>query len=164
MILWLKFLHMGALAVWCSGLLVLPTLFAQRPPTVGSSLYRLQRFSRRGYVQVISPAAFLTVASGVALIFAREVFAPWMVVKLAAVGALVMLHLRLGYVIERVFDPGATFAQWRRVVSIVTLSVVMLIILALVLGKPPLSLAQLPNWLLEAGALQDFVEMLIPIP
>jgi len=164
MMLWLKLLHIGALTVWCSGLLVLPTLFAHRPAAAGSALHRLQRFSRRGYVQVISPAAFIAVASGVALIFTREVFMPWMVVKLAAVGALVMLHLRLGHVIQHIFDPGATYARWRYVASMLSLSFVMLVILALVLGKPSLPLTTLPTWLREAGSLQDLVEMFIPIP
>jgi len=164
MILSLKFLHMGALAIWCAGLLILPTLFAGRPPSTGSCLYNLQRFTRRSYVQVISPAAFATIASGVALIFASHVYAPWMIVKLAVVGGLVMLHLRLGYVIQLVFEPGASFAQWRHITSILTLSCVMLVILALALGKPSIALSQLPPWLRQAGTLQDLVEIFIPIP
>lgn len=162
---WLKLAHIAALILWCGGLLVLPGLFALRPGVDGpSSLYRLQRFARAAYVEAISPAAFVAVTTGIALIFVTGVFTPWMALKLVAVGFLVMLHLRAGHVVNRVFHPGSRYPAWRQAGSVLALLLTMLVILWLVLAKPPLDLDRLPSWLQEPGALQGLVETIIPMP
>lgn len=165
MMLWLKIAHIASLIVWCGGLLILPGLFARRPAIESNAaLYHLQRFARFAFVQAISPAAFLTVATGIALIFAREVFTPWMALKLVAVGILVVLHLRAGYVIQRVFEPDRHYPHWRRILSVTAVAGTVVAILALVLGKPSIDLGRLPLWLRQPGALQDLLDTIIPIP
>lgn len=162
---WLKFVHVASIVFWCGGLFALPLLFAHRPEAEGvSGVYRLQRFVRYAYVQAISPVAFLAVATGIALIFLRGVFEPWMALKLAAVGLLVLLHLRAGYVIQHLFKPGRGYARWRRGLAISAVTAVAGLILWLVLAKPPIEIASLPDWLLTPGGLQSLADTMIPIP
>ena len=77
----LKALHIAAIAGWSAGLLCLPSLYVQRCH-VGSrdELHRLQALVRFAYINLVSPLAFVAVASGTALIFARSVVAPWFVI------------------------------------------------------------------------------------
>lgn len=162
---WLKALHISALVIWCGGILTLPALFAYRP-IIGrnAELWRLQRFIRFAYTVLISPAAFVAVVSGTALVFVREVFTAWFAAKLAAVGLLTVLHLRYGYIILRLFDDGARYQTWRKWLSVGAAIAVIASILWLVLAKPPLELARLPQWMLEPGGLQSLSEIINPIP
>jgi uncharacterized membrane protein len=165
MIAWLKAIHIVALIVWCGGLLVLPTLLGQRNREMTrGAVIDLQRLTRVLFIQVTSPAAFVAVVAGTALIFAREVFTPFMMLKLVAVGLLVMLHIRIGYVILSVFKPGGRYAPWRQIANLsMTLSVISIILL-LILAKPPIDLGGLPPWLLQPGGLQSLVETIRPTP
>jgi uncharacterized membrane protein len=162
---WLKALHISTLVIWCSGILMLPTLFAYRPAVESKAdLWRLQRFIRFTYTVLISPAAFVAVISGTVLIFMREVFTTWFAAKLAAVGLLTILHLRFGYIILHLFEDDARYQRWRMWLSIAGAVVAISTILWLVLAKPPFELARLPNWLLEPGGLQSLSETIKPIP
>ncbi len=161
----LKLGHFAALTLWCGGLLVLPSIYAQRATVADKAeLYRLHRFCRYAYVAVISPAAFVAVGTGIALIFAREAFVPWMGLKLVAVGALVGLHVRAGQLVNRVFEHGRGYGQWRRLTTTGAILAAILVTLWLVLAKPAIDLAALPAWLREPGALQSLAEMIVPIP
>ena len=54
----LKFIHLGTIAIWSGGLIVLPFLFWQRRAIeVGPELDRLHRLTRFVYVGMTSPAA-----------------------------------------------------------------------------------------------------------
>ena len=162
---WLTAAHIASIVIWCGGLIALPGLFACRPAVESpGQLYRLQRFVRYAYVQAISPAAFMAVATGLLLIFAREAFTPWMALKLLAVGLLVLLHLRAGHVIQRLFEPGRSYARWRQPASVVAVLAAAGAILWLVLAKPVLDLGRLPDWLRSPGGLQDLLDTMIPIP
>ncbi|MFL9824209.1 CopD family protein [Rhodoplanes sp. SY1] len=160
---WLKVLHIVALIVWCGGLLVLPGLLRQRNQLgEGKALQDLQRFTRRLYIRVASPAAFVAVVAGTALIFLREVFTIWMMAKLVAVGVLVALHMRDGYVILAVFHPDGRYAAWRGVLATSATLTTIAAILVLVLGKPLLGLDMLPAWMHEPGGLRAVVETALP--
>jgi len=151
--------------VWCAGLLVLPVIYAQRKVLRGPPLHDLHRFARATFINVTSPAAFLTVVAGTALIFLRDVFTVWMALKLVAVGALTVLHMRQGYVLLKVFDPGRGYARWRQVLTTVTTLAVISAILFLVLAKPHVDIARsLPDWLLTPGGLQSLLETMMPMP
>lgn len=164
-IAWLKIVHVAALTIWCAGLLVLPTLYARSLSSEGgSSLDRLESFARYVYTHAMSPAAFVAIGSGTALIFFREAYAGWMALKLAAVGALVLLHMRAGFVIVRIFDPIHSYAAWRRWTTIVATLAIILTILWLVLAKPLVDFSRLPDWLREPGALHSLFEMTMPTP
>ena len=66
----LKFVHLAAIAIWSGGLIALPFLFWQRRALQpGLDLDRLHRVTRLVYVELTSPAAFIAIGSGTALIF-----------------------------------------------------------------------------------------------
>jgi putative membrane protein len=162
---WLKFVHISGLTLWCAGLLVLPVLFRQRRRgDSGHSLWRLQRFARAVFIRLVSPAAFLAIGTGTALIFTREVFTVWFALKLVAVGVLVGLHVRAGYLVVEVYKPTGTFPLWRQAAMQSTASVAMLAVLYLVLAKPDLDFDVLPDWFHEPGGLSSASERLMPIP
>lgn len=160
--LWLKSLHIAAIAIWAAGLICLPGLYVQRAHVQeGSSLHRLQAMVRFLYVAVISPAAFVAVGTGTGLIFMRGVFEPWFSLKLVFVGAMVTIHILTGLVIIRLFEDGNIYPVWRFVaVTIVTVLVVTLI-LAVVLAKPDIP-NMLPASMSEPGALRDLLGPLNP--
>jgi uncharacterized membrane protein len=165
MIVGLKVLHIASLAVWCAGLLVLPTLFALRPAGhEGPRLWRLQRFARSVFIRFASPAAFLAIGSGTALVFAREVYDVWFAVKLLAVGLLTILHVRAGFEVVGVFRRGEVYAAWRAAIAQGATAIVIVAILYLVLAKPVVDLGGLPAWMSEPGGLQSFTERFVPIP
>lgn len=163
MIAWLKLIHIAAIAVWMAGLLSLPGLYVQRAHVLDDDqLYRLQRTVRFAYLALVSPAAFVAVASGTALIFAHEVFEPWLSLKLALVGALAVVHSLTGLVIIRLFREGEIYPVWRFVAVTALTMVLVLGVLYLVLAKPPMDLGLLPAVLSEPGALRRIVEDLNP--
>jgi uncharacterized membrane protein len=155
---WLKAVHISALVIWCGGVLVLPGLFALRPTVeAGPELWHLQRFTRRAYRAIVSPAAFVAVVSGTALVFVREVFTAWFAAKLAAVGVLTILHIRYGYIILHLFDEDVRYATWRKWLSILVALAAIGAILWLVLDKPPFGREPLPRWLVTPGGLREVV-------
>lgn len=163
MIALLKALHILGLIFWCGGLLVLPNLFSQRSTAGdGERMLELQRHVRRVFIHVTSPAAFIAVLAGTALLFMREVFTTWMMLKLVIVGLLVIIHIRAGFLILNLFKPHGQYATWRS--SAITAATIAVIgcILLLVLGKPPMDLSGLPEWMRRPGGLQSFVETARP--
>lgn len=166
MIAWLKFLHIAAIAVWMAGLVGLPGLFVQRKLVSDDDhLFQLQRTVRFAYLRLVSPAAFLAVATGIILIFGRGVFEPWLSAKLALVGILVLLHTLTGLIINRLFDDGESYPVWRFVAVTALTAVLILGILYLVLAKPSLDLGMLvPAAMSEPGGLHRLFEEFSPWP
>jgi protoporphyrinogen IX oxidase len=162
-VVWLKLLHVTALSIWAGGILLMPVLLGQREAAgEGNALHRLHAFSRFAYITVISPAAFVAIGSGIALIFAREVFTAWFAVKLLFVGILVALHVWTGLLVLSVFNEGQRFAPWRVGLSLGVLSLVMGAIFYVVLDKPEIALDGLPAALTEPGGLQALAVRFIP--
>jgi protoporphyrinogen IX oxidase len=165
MIAWLKVIHVSTLVIWCGGLLVLPGLFALRKGSIHDpATVRLQRFARALFIGIASPAAFVAIGSGTALIFARDVFSFWFALKLLAVGALVGFHVLAGFRIVGVFKPGGRYGALRAFAAQGGTLIVVTAILWLVLAKPQIELDILPDWFHEPGGLQSFSERLMPIP
>lgn len=163
MIASLKFIHVAAIAMWCAGLIALPSLYVQRAHVKdGETLYRLQGQVRFAYVALISPSAFVAVASGAGLIFAAGTFVPWFSLKLAFVGVLVLIHIFTGLVIIRLFEEGEVYSVWRFVAVTGLTVAVTLTILILVLAKPELREGLLPQEFFSPGALRGIVLDLIP--
>lgn len=161
-IFWLKIIHIAAVSIWMAGLVSLPGLYVRRSQTgEGEALFGLQRLVRFAYVVLMSPAAFVAVASGTALIFAREISSPWLSAKLVLVAALVLVHTLSGLVIIRLFDEGEAYPAWR---SLCTTSITVLLILGvllLVLAKPDFQFSDfLPDTLSEPGALRRLADAL----
>ena len=55
------------------------------------------------YVGMASPAAFVAIGSGTALIFLQATFQEWFSLKMVLVGAMAMLHVVAGLVLVRLF-------------------------------------------------------------
>lgn len=162
MIATLKFLHLAAIALWAAGLIGLPGLYVQRAHVRDDpELFRLQRAVRFAFVAIVSPAAFIAVASGIALSFANDVFSPWFSLKLAFVAMLAMLHVLTGLVIIRLFRKGEIYPVWRFVMVTIVSCLVVLAILIVVLAKPDLAF-ELPAILSEPGGLKRLVSDLSP--
>ncbi|MCJ8520045.1 putative membrane protein [Pseudorhizobium tarimense] len=162
MILVLKFIHIAAISIWAGGLVSLPGLYVQRAHVKDKeALYRLQMMVRFAYVTIISPAAFLAVASGILLIFGQQTFAGWFSVKLFFVALLVILHVLTGLVIIRLFREGEIYPVWRFIFTTALTGGVVLTILFVVLAKPTIS-AQFAQDLFEPGALRRLAQSISP--
>lgn len=160
--IWVKTLHIAAIAIWSAGLICLPGLYVQRAHVPDQpSLHRLQGMVRFMYVAMVSPAAFVAVGSGTALIFLQESFEPWFSVKLVFVGAMVTLHILTGLVIIRLFEEGNVYPVWRFVAVTVLTLLTVGAILVVVLAKPGIP-NLLPEAMSEPGALRRIVEGLNP--
>lgn len=162
MIAILKFVHIAAISIWTAGLISLPSLYVQRAHVENDdALYRMQRMTRFAFVVLISPAAFIAVASGIALSFMREVFAPWFSWKLAFVGLLAMFHVFSGLVVIRLFREGEVYPPWRFALATAACCVVVVAILVLVLAKeaPQISL---PAVMSEPGGLKRLLDPINP--
>lgn len=153
--IWLKFLHVAAIAVWSAGLICLPGLYVRRARVPDDeALHRLQALVRFLYVGIISPAAFVAVGSGTALIFLLGTFEPWFSLKLLFVGVMVVIHILTGLVIIRLFEEGRLYPVWRFVVATAGSLVAVCAVLLVVLAKPALP-DLLPPVLGEPGGLRD---------
>lgn len=156
----LKFVHVLAIALWSAGLLTLPFLYGQRRQLKGKTLYRLHNFTRFFYVSLVSPAAFVSVVSGIVLIFAEATFVPWFSLKLALVGTLVLIHVLSGLVILRLFEPGHAYPAVRVVLVTTLTAAVIAAILAVVLGKPEWLAAAWISAFFAPGALEEMFPFL----
>jgi len=163
-VVWLKFIHVTAIAIWSAGLICLPGLYLQRAHLPGGApLHRLQALVRFLYVKAMSPAAFAGIASGTGLIFLRETWAPWFGVKLLFVGVLATLHILAGLVIIRLFKEGQIYPLWRFAAVTALILVTVTVILFLVLAKPDIP-SVVPASMHEPGALGRLLGGLIPFP
>lgn len=167
---YLKFVHLGAIAIWSAGLIALPFLFWQRRALeIGPDLDRLHRITRLVYVELASPAAFVAIGSGTALIFLQATFAEWFSLKMVLVGIMSMLHVLGGLVLVRLFLPTGKFNRRSYVALMSAYMVVVAAILWIVLAKPHIDSNQIAPHLFEPGALgriahQIFGETRIPTP
>lgn len=135
---WLKFLHVAAIALWSAGLIALPFLYLQRKGLVDEALHRLHGFTRFLYVAVMSPGAFLAIASGTALIFLMGTYEAWFTAKLLAVSVMTGIHIFSGLQILRLFEPDRAYPLWRFALVMPLTLLTVSTILILVLGKPQL--------------------------
>lgn len=142
----LKALHVGFVSLWMAGLLALPAMLARHERAIGQADFqRIRRATHYGYVWAVTPAAALAVATGLALIFLREVFEPWMFAKLVLVASLVGLHAWVGHTLVAVAE-----TEGRHIPPSPTLPNIMLLagaagVLVLVLLKPDLRDLPIPE-------------------
>ena len=170
MTIFLKFVHLAAIAIWSGGLFVLPFLFQQRQGLgAGPDLDRLHRLARFVYVDTTSPAAFVAIASGTALIFAQATFEEWFSLKMLFVGALAMLHVVAGLVLLHLFAPEGHFGRFSYAALTSAYVVVVTAIIWIVLAKPHIDSNLFAPHLFEPGGLgrwlhHSFGETRIPTP
>lgn len=158
---WLKFIHVAAIALWAAGLVALPFLYVQRRALVDDALHRLHAFTRFFYVAIVSPAAFIAVGSGTALIFLMGTYENWFSAKLAGVAALTGIHIFSGLMILRLFEPGQVYPTWRLAVVVPLTVAVITTILVLVLGKPALEWPAPLAEIFAPGALSALADRII---
>lgn len=170
MITILKFVHLAAIAVWSGGLIVLPFLFWQRHPlAAGPDLDRLHRITRFVFVAMTSPAAFVAIGTGTALIFLQGTFREWFTLKMVLVGGMVMLHVVAGLIAASLFAPGGRFGS-RSCVALTSGYLMLIVaIIWVVLAKPAIDSSQFRADLFKPGALgvlmdQVFGETRRPTP
>lgn len=166
----LKFVHLAAIALWSAGLIVLPFLFWQRRGLpAGPDLDRLHRMTRFIYVGATSPAAFVAIGSGTALIFVQGTFHEWFTIKMVLVGGMVMLHVVAGLVLTRLFRPDGRFGRFSYVALSGAYLFLITAIVWVVLAKPTIDSSQIGTDLFRPGALgsmarQVFGEIRSPTP
>lgn len=152
--LWLKFIHIGAITIWIAGLFYLSSLLAGHETVQDRQDFaRVRMASRFAYMGLVSPAGFVAVGSGTALLFVADALHPWMFAKLAAVTLLVIVHVQFAYVLTHLAVEGAKQPNLRIGLLVGTTAVAALAILALVLAKPAIGDAGLPEWLTRPGFL-----------
>lgn len=157
MIWMMKLLHLTTISIWSGGLVAVPFLLRQRHGLTGEPLHRLHGLVRMLYVKILSPTAFVAIASGTALIFMQASFVEWFSLKLVFVGMLVALHVRLGLLILRVFDPGGRLSPaGAGMLTGGTVTAVVLVLL-MVLWKPQIDAGALAPGLFRPGALAEFL-------
>lgn len=160
MIWMMKLLHLTMIAIWSGGLVALPFLLFQRRSLTGEDLHRLHRLVRALYVSILSPAAFVAIASGTALVFLRGTFVEWFSIKLVIVGVLAALHVRLGLLVLQVFDADGHFGKAGAMsLTMATLAAVAGVLLV-VLWKPQIDALALAPDLFHPGGLS---EVLAPV-
>lgn len=150
----LKFVHIAAIALWAAGLICFPFLNRQRND-VGhdADLHRLHSMVRFFYVVILSPAAFVAIGTGTALIFQQQTFTAWFSLKLLLVGVLAAIHLFTGRFVLRLFDKEKRMSSWTyATVTTMTVAVVTAIV-TVVLMKPQFDLPAADTELFEPGNL-----------
>jgi protoporphyrinogen IX oxidase len=153
--LWLKFLHISALAIWVPGLIYLPVLLWTHHKSEDQQEFaRIRRASRYAYMGIVSPAAFVAIGAGGALLFVSDALHPWMFLKLVAVGVLVMAHMQYGAVLANLAEPDRPVPKLRLKAVAIFVLASSLATLWLVLAKPGIATDFLPDWLTEPGLLE----------
>lgn len=153
----LKFVHIATIAIWAGGLIVLPYLFWQRRPlAAGLELERLHRVTRFVYVKTTSPAAFVAIGSGTALMFLQSTSQEWFSLKMLLVGGLVMLHVVAGLVTTHVFAPNGRFGLTSCIALTSAYLVLIVAVIWVVLAKPKIDSNQFATHLFAPGVLRQF--------
>ncbi len=104
MILWIKALHVIAMVCWFAGLFYLPRLFVYHAQTVDTiSLERFKVMERRLYYGIMTPAAIITILSGLWLLSVNLTYylsSLWMPLKLVLVSTLIIYHFYSGKLMQ----------------------------------------------------------------
>jgi uncharacterized membrane protein len=155
-----KMIHVTGISIWIAGLVALPTLYLQRKGRAGNDLHRLHAFVRALYVRLLSPAAFVAIASGTALIFIEATFETWFSLKLLLVAGLIAVHIGSGLVILRLFEVNGHYHPSRAIISTALSLTLASGILFLVLGEPRIGSAF--DTVFAPGALGEMLQPLVP--
>lgn len=153
--LWLKFLHIAGVCIWIAGLLCLAAmLLDHRNVRDQQDFARIRMGSRFVYMGLVSPAAFVAVGAGGALLFVADALHPWMFLKLGAIALLVIAHINYGNLLTHLADEEAEGPTVRIYAITGIVAVSACAILWLVLAKPAVPAGTWPGWLSEPGLMQ----------
>ena len=136
--LWIKALHVIFVVSWFAGLFYLPRLFvyhAQAEDAVSRERFKVME--RKLYRGIMTPAAVLTIASGLWLWLGYGITGGWLHVKLVLVLALVAFHVYLGALLRDFAHDrnrhGHVFYRWLNEIPALPL---LIAIVFLVVMKP----------------------------
>ena len=138
----LKGLHIGALAIWCAGLIALPIvlqIYGRREEIrtqAGFSEFRLLVHAL--YTRIVTPAAVLAITLGTILIFVVELTTDWLMLKLVAVAGMVLVHAWLGHLSVQASEGRGSFMMPSPLLALPLALLFMAAVLYLVLAKPDL--------------------------
>lgn len=151
LVLHLKAVHVLTLLVWCGGVIALPLMLSRHSAAINQADYaRVRRYTHFGYTLVVTPAAVLAVVTGTALVFLREVFFPWLFLKLVFVGGLVLAHGWVGHVITVMEETHGAGLPPHPALQAIAAFIPILAILLLVLAKPSFHGIEFPEWAMQS--------------
>ncbi len=135
--LWIKAFHLIAMVCWFAGLFYLPRLFVYHAMSEDdTSRERFKIMERKLYRGIMTPAAIVTVALGLWMIYLYPAFLHllWMQIKLVLVLVLIAYHIYCGHIIKVFAADNNTsshvFFRWFNEVPVLFL--IAIIILAVV--------------------------------
>ena len=102
-----------------------------------------------------SPAAFIAIGTGTALIFLQTTFKEWFSLKMVLVGAMAMLHVLAGLTAVKVFGPNGRFSMRAGIALTGVYLLVIVAILWVVLAKPGIDSNAIAPHLFDPGVLGD---------
>ncbi|SMQ85375.1 Uncharacterized membrane protein [Devosia lucknowensis] len=158
---WLKFIHVATIALWSAGLIALPFLYRQRGGLEGDALHKLHAFARFLYVVIMSPAAFVAIGSGTALIFMMGTYENWFSAKLLGVAVLTGIHIFSGLMVLKLFEPDRSYPLWRMLTVVPLTLLTISSILFLVLAKPRIEWPELLADFFAPGRLGEIAQPFI---
>ncbi|WP_246018382.1 CopD family protein [Pelagibacterium montanilacus] len=158
----LKIAHITAISVWAAGLICMPFLFRQRIDQIEDrDLHRMHAMVRFLHIVIVSPAAFVAVGTGTALIFFQQTFDAWFTIKLFLVGLLAIIHVLTGLVILKLFKEAGRYPKWRYLMVTGMTTVVVACILVVVSAKPRIDAMDFAGEIFVPGALGTMLDPLI---
>lgn len=143
MYLWLKILHIAAMAIWFTGLFFLPRLFVARQrnePDGGNGSFFPT--ANALYFRVMTPAGVVTIALGMVLV-AYGPHGAWLAMKLAVVALAVLIHVYFGVVLHA-FTQGRSRHGMAFFRTISWLPLILLLALAAITARKPQTIEPLP--------------------
>ena len=135
--IWIKLIHIAAIATWSAGLLYLPALFAEHARAAdGEDFRRIRRMTRTVFVGLASPAAVIAVFSGTLLIPMAAELGGWLVLKLAAVTGMVLLHVYMGKLLAGLYENPRMRRPGAHLALLLPGTMLVVAVIYLVTGKP----------------------------
>nr|WP_275897801.1 CopD family protein [Pseudotabrizicola algicola] len=133
-------MHIAGLLCWCAALVALPLLLHHyRGVRAQSRFTEFRLITHSGYILFATPAAVIAISAGTALIFAADVRAEWLWVKLVFVCGMALVHAWLGHLILRSGESGGRYVMPQPLIALVLLFPQISVVLWLVLAKPDLA-------------------------
>ena len=143
MYFWLKVIHIGAMAVWFTGLFFLPRLFvAHHRDEIDADRAYLNPAANLLFFRIATPAALVTTIAGM-ILMAWNPDGAWLVMKLAVVAIAVFIHLYLGMSLYQLGQGNDRHGPWfYRTLGWLPLALILAI--AALTGAKPHTAANLP--------------------
>ena len=103
--LWLKAFHIIFVVCWFAGLFYLPRILVYYAANEHPETRNQLAVMARKLYRFVTPFMFIAIALGLAMVASNPGYylqSGWMLVKLAAVGALVVYHFQCGHYVKKI--------------------------------------------------------------